>query len=197
LVARIDTPVLNFFLMVLFFPGLVFHIPHLGQFIGRAKELKPSMAVVELRIDNRTVQLNLHQPRGSMILRLTCRRVDLLALLVVCGPVSHLFSLVEQLDLNSTRPVEGSIPSTQFLDFFRPFTATRSLDVSSGVVPSIASALQELIGARATEVLPNLRDLSLEVSAKIGSIQEVIQPFVDARRLSGQPIAVHYLDERE
>jgi hypothetical protein len=38
--ARIDTPVLNKFSMSLFL-DLVFDVPHLKQFIGRAKGLKP------------------------------------------------------------------------------------------------------------------------------------------------------------
>jgi hypothetical protein len=51
--------------------------------------------------------------------------------------------------------------STQFLEIFQSFTAIRSLYVSKTLVPFIAPALQELIGESATEVLPNLRDLSL------------------------------------
>jgi hypothetical protein len=85
--------------------------------------------------------------------------------------------------------------STQFLEVFRLVTATRSLYVPESLGPVIASVLQELIGERATEVLPNLCDIFLERSAESGSIQEAIQPFVDARRLSGRPVAVHYLEE--
>jgi hypothetical protein len=59
-------------------------------------------------------------------------------------------------------------------------------------VPFIARALQELIGESTTEVLPNLRDLSLGGAAISGSIQEDIQPFIEARRLSGRPVAVHH-----
>jgi hypothetical protein len=68
---------------------------------------------------------------------------------------------------------------------------SRSLYVSKDIVPLIA--LQELIGERTTEVLPNLCDLFLRGSARSRSIMESIQPFVDARQLSGRPVAVHYL----
>jgi len=191
LVARIDTPVLNN--LRLAFPGPIFDVPHLKQFIGRANELKPSKAAklqIGLQLD---MQLNLHQPGGPM-LGLTCPGVASFFTLLR-GQVSHLCSLVERLDLHSPRPVTNGISSTEFLEFLRSFTATRSLKVSTWLVESIASALQTLIGARATEVLPNLRDIYLDASAEFGSVQEVLRPFVDARRLSGHPVAVHYLDE--
>jgi hypothetical protein len=59
-------------------------------------------------------------------------------------------------------------------------------------VPLIATALQGLIGPRATEVLPNLCDLFLGGSAMPGTVPEAMQPFVTTRRLSGQPVAVHH-----
>jgi hypothetical protein len=84
--------------------------------------------------------------------------------------------------------------STQFLEIFQSFTAIRSLYVSRTLVPFIARALQELIGESTTEVLPNLHNLSLGLggAAMSGSIQEDIQPFIEARRLSGRPVAVHH-----
>jgi hypothetical protein len=97
LVAHIDTPVLNN--LRLAFPGPVFDVPHLRQFIGRAKELKPSKAAklrIGLQLD---IQLNSHQPGGSM-LELTCPGVPSF-LTLLCGQVSHLCSLVERLDYSN------------------------------------------------------------------------------------------------
>jgi hypothetical protein len=79
---------------------------------------------------------------------------------MLCGQVSHLFSLVERLDLPLSHPPTRSItPSTDLVEILGLFTATRSLRVNDNILPLIAPVL---IGAGATEVLPNLRDLLLE-----------------------------------
>ncbi|KAI0292179.1 hypothetical protein BC826DRAFT_454759 [Russula brevipes] len=197
LVARIDTPVLNQLNMT-FFPRPSFDVPCLKQFIDRAKGLKPSKAA-ELRISPWSIHLDLHGPS----LGVRCDRFDwqLSSFALLCGQVSHLLSLVERLDLPPMAPASPSsksvMVSTQFLEIFRLFTSIRSLHVPEDLMPLIASALHELIGERATEVLPNLRDIFLERSARSGSILEVMQPFIDARRLSGRPVAVHYLEEAQ
>jgi pimeloyl-ACP methyl ester carboxylesterase len=201
LVARIDTPMLNR-LHVTFFQCSVFlDVRHLKEFIGRAKGLKPSKAA-ELRLHSWTIHLVLQQPHTFM-LGVRCRRFDweVSTLALLCGQVSHLFSLVERLDLRFIwrGPLTGTkiVMSNQFLEIFRLFAAARSLCVHKDLALPITVLLQELVGARATKVLPNLRDLLLEGSAKSRSIQEAMQPFVDARRLSGQPVAVHYLEETQ
>jgi hypothetical protein len=197
LVAHIDTPVLNQLDMT-FFPNPTFDVLRLKEFICRAKGLKPSKAA-SMRIFSSSIHLNLQQPDSSSLgVRYDGIEWQVSSLALLCGQVSHLFSLVERLDLPSECPPgNGVMVSTQFLEIFRLFTATRSLYVPESLGPLIASALRELIGERATEVLPNLRDLFLERSARSGSIHEVIQPFVDARRLSDRPVAVHYLEERQ
>jgi hypothetical protein len=198
LFARIDTPVLNL-LYMRFFMDFVFDIPHLKQLIGRAKRLNPPKAA-ELWFDPRNITLGLE--RGSR-LNVRCERIDwqLDSMARVCDQLSPLFSSIERLDLTWDSMSSGpqaepqgkdDMEPTQFLEIFQPFTAIRSLYVSKTLVPFIARALQELIGESTTEVLPNLRDLSLGGAAMSGSIQEDIQPFIEARRLSGRPVAVHH-----
>ncbi|KAI0302758.1 hypothetical protein BC826DRAFT_431857 [Russula brevipes] len=185
-----------------FFLEPFFNIPHLKQFIGRAKNLKPSKAATLLISPSRIV-LELDQPRGSMLKILINHEsenwqdeVDSIAL--VCGHLSPFCSLIERLDFISNLSPAGlegddDIESTtQFIQVFRPFTAIWSLHICRSLVPFIATALQELIGESATDVLPNLRNLFLGGSEIFGTVQEVIQPFVTARRLSGQPVAVHH-----
>jgi hypothetical protein len=194
--ARIDTPTLNRLHMA-FFLDLVFDIPHFNQFIGRAKQLNPSKAA-KLWFGPRSIQLELDQPPSAW-LRVSCTRIDwqLDSIARVCGQLSPFFSSIERFDLIpnglSLEPQgKDDMEPTQFLEIFQPFTAIRSLYVSKTLVQFIAPALKELIGEGATEVLPNLRDLSLEGSAISGSIQEDIRSFIEARRLSGRPVAVHH-----
>ncbi|KAI0298211.1 hypothetical protein BC826DRAFT_1184390 [Russula brevipes] len=194
--ARIDTPVLNVLLMT-FFMDLVFDVPHFNQFI-RARGFNPSRAA-KLWFSPRTIALQLDQP-FVLSLEVRCDRIDwqLDSMTRLCGQLSSFFSSIERLDLawstSAASPeLQGKddMEPTQFLEIFQALTAIRSLHVSKELVPLIASALKELTGESATEVLPNLRDLSLEGSAISGSTQEDIQPFTEARRLSGQPVSVH------
>jgi hypothetical protein len=78
----------------------------------------------------------------------------------------------------------------QFSAIFRSFPAVQRLHVALRFVEPV---LQELTGTKATEVLPELRDLFLEGLQSSPSVQEVIQPFIAARQLSGHPVAVHDL----
>ncbi|KAI0285705.1 hypothetical protein BC826DRAFT_111932 [Russula brevipes] len=194
--ARIDTPVLNQ-LYIVFFMDLISNVPHLKQFIGRARGLNPSKAA-NLLFDPRFIRLELKQPPG-LSLQVRCDRIDwqLDSMALICDQLSFFFSSIERLDLisydMSLEPQgKDDMETTQFLEIFRPFTAIRSLYVSNTFLLLVAPALKELIGESATEVLPNLRDLFLEGSAISGSIQQDIQPFIETRRLSGQPVAVHH-----
>jgi hypothetical protein len=78
----------------------------------------------------------------------------------------------------------------QWLEFFHPFTAVKNLYLSEEFTPSIASALQDLVGSRMTEVLSTLQNIYLERLQPSEPIQEGIEKFVAARQLSGHPITV-------
>ncbi|KAI0302764.1 hypothetical protein BC826DRAFT_432022 [Russula brevipes] len=196
--ARIDTPVLNKFSTTLS-TDAIFDVPQLTQFIGRAKGLEPyKIARVAFTISS--VRLSLTEPL-PLSLEMTCgtrgisRKVHAISL--VCGRLSPFLSLVERLDLIGNRlPYrsrwEEDTASPRFLEVFQPFTAIQSLHVSEGLVPFIALALQQLVGERATEVLPKLCDLFMQGSEIPRTVQEAMQPFLTARRLSGQPVVRHW-----
>ncbi|KAI0277091.1 hypothetical protein BC826DRAFT_43221 [Russula brevipes] len=196
LVSRIDTPRLSRLYMSLFLDP-VFDIPQLKQFIGRAKSLKPFKAA-KLLFDNLSIELELDEPCGPT-LKLGCcaginRQVSSMAL--VCSRLSPSFSLIKRLDLVPSyphfHPLSGdATESTQFLDLFRPFTAIQSLYVSERLVPHVVPALLERIGERATEVLPDLRDLFFG-GYTFGSVRDAL---LAQQQLSGQPIVLHHWEE--
>ncbi|KAI0288391.1 hypothetical protein BC826DRAFT_1107792 [Russula brevipes] len=194
--ARIDTPVLNKF-STSFFLDPVFDVPHLKQFIGRAKGFKLSKVA---RVDFSTwfIRFCFTEPL-SLSLKIKCDRIELEvnAMSLVCNQLSPFLSLVERLDLiaglSGFKPQgEDDFESSRFLELFRPFTAIRSLHVSHSLVPLVTPALQQLIGPRTTEVLPNLRDLFLGGSQTFEPVKKAMQPFVTARQLSGHPVAIHH-----
>jgi hypothetical protein len=73
---------------------------------------------------------------------------------------------------------------------FPPIYRLQSLYISKGLVPLIESALQGLVGGRTMEVLPVLRELSLEGLQPSEPVPKGIESFVAARELSGHPLAV-------
>jgi hypothetical protein len=75
-----------------------------------------------------------------------------------------------------------------WLELLHPFAAVKNLYVMEGFVPRIAPALQELVGARSTEVLPTLENIFLQRFH--GPLHEGIEKFVAARLLTGHPVAV-------
>jgi hypothetical protein len=85
---------------------------------------------------------------------------------------------------------QDDIENSQWLEFFHPFIAVKGLYISQVIVPHIAPVLRELVGEMATEVLPALQTLFLEETLEPGPVQETFGSFVDARKLSGHPIAV-------
>ncbi|KAI0292169.1 hypothetical protein BC826DRAFT_969714 [Russula brevipes] len=154
LVAHIDTPMLNRLDMT-FLPSPILDVRHLKEFIGRAKgsshPRQPSYGFPHSPSTSTWKSHVVHQWESSAT------------------------RLIGRLPPESP-PGNGVMVSTQFLEIFRLVTATRSLYVPESIGQIIASVLQELIGERATEVLPNLRDIFLERSARSGSIQQ--QPII-------------------
>ncbi|KAI0302781.1 hypothetical protein BC826DRAFT_986315, partial [Russula brevipes] len=141
------------------------------QFIGRAKGLKP-YKVARVAFTAWAIQLSLTEP-----LPLTVE--------IMCGDRTHwkfslLLSLVERLDIAGY--VRLKPREEDYLDFSQFF---HHLPPSGDVIES-----------RATGVLPNLRDIFLGGSTIPGTVPEAMQPFVDARRLSGQPITIHRWEEQ-
>jgi hypothetical protein len=195
--ARIDTPVINKFSMTLSLDP-VFDVPHLKQFIGRAKGLGP-YKVARVAFITSSVQLELIGPL-PLSLEMTCDfMIDwkVYVLSCVCGQLSPFLSLVERLDITGRLYFDPQgEDDSEFSRLFQPFSAIRSLHVSESIVPLVAPSLQGFISERATEMLPDLRDIFLGGYAIPETVPEAMQSFVDARRLSGQPIDIHHWEEK-
>jgi hypothetical protein len=73
---------------------------------------------------------------------------------------------------------------------YLPFTAVKNLYLCREFGPGITAALQELVGARITEVLPSLQNIFVESLQPSGTFQENIGQFVAARQLSDHPITI-------
>jgi hypothetical protein len=70
----------------------------------------------------------------------------------------------------------------------------KNLYLCERIMPRIAPALQELVGARTTEVLATLENIFLKGLQPSGPLQEGIEKFVAARQLTSHPVAVSRWD---
>jgi hypothetical protein len=90
---------------------------------------------------------------------------------------------------------DDAIENTLWSQLLLPFTAVKYLYLSKEFAPGIAAALQELVGARITDVLPSLQNIFIEGLESSGPLQESIGRFVAARLLSDHPITVSAWDK--
>jgi hypothetical protein len=92
--------------------------------------------------------------------------------------------------LENASPRQDDIENSQWLELLRPFTAVMDLYICRELLSRITHALQELIGERATELMPALQTLSSREPFPSGPVQDAIENFVASRQLAGRPIAV-------
>jgi hypothetical protein len=210
LVARIDAPLLDL-LDITFFHQVIFHTPQLAQFIGRTTQLKTGD---EARVTfySWTAVVTLSSPqmcRRILELKCSCSKSDwrLSSVAQICSSSLSLISSLERLYVYEREDVQScwqnvgeydiDIENVQWVELFRPFATVKALYLSREFTPRIAPALQELVGGRATEVLPSLKSLFLEQLHPSKAVQEAIETFVAARQLSGHPIAIYYWDRKQ
>ena len=187
LVARIDAPLLVK-LNITFFHQLIFDTPQLTQLISRTPNFKAFYAA-EMQFSELGVWISTIDEELS--LGIWCRQSDwqLSSLAQVCSSV--LIPTIEHLYIREIAPLswQDDIETGQWLELLHRLTAVKDLCISREFTPRIVTTLQELVGGRATEVLPALQTLFLEETLPSG-VQETINKFVAARELAGHPIAV-------
>ena len=197
-VARIDAPLLDT-IRIIFFHQLVFDIPQLAQFMRRTTRLQPPNEA-HMDFNDYSVQIGSLPPRRDFEdksrLMISCRDLDwqLSSLAQVFTSFFPSIYMVEHLYIPGPREMPSQwqdvTENVQWLEFFHPFTGVKNLYVCKEYAQCIAPALQEIVGERATDVLPALEGFFLEDLPQSGPVQEAIGQFVAARRLLGHPVAV-------
>ena len=197
LVARFDSPRL-FKLCIAFLHqiNINFDNPHLVQFISRSPVFnEPMEAQVEFDFDAVDIQLISGTPDdyGELYVTISCGQSDqqLSSIAQVCTNCLPPLLTVENLQVFTKDPYSGldwkdDIEEDQWLEFLRPFAAVKII-LSEEFESGIASALQNLVEGRTTEVIPSLKNIFLTRSESSGTFQEAIGQFIAARQLSGHP----------
>jgi hypothetical protein len=191
LVARIGAPHLDT-LQIKFFHQLIFNTPELAHFIIRTPEFKAHKdAHVVFSHSGVSILVPGSVDRG-LKLKISCRESDWqlgsLAQIFSSSFPHSLITSLERLaiydDKRSPPHWKEEVENGQWLELLHPFTAVKDLYLFRGLPLRIAPALQELVGERATEVLPALQCLNLEGINPSVSLQKAINQFIVARQLS-------------
>ena len=197
ILARIDTPRLNN-LNITFFNQIIFDSPQLFQFVRRGPTLRTpekchiafSSKAIIVKFPSQTSIF------GGLSVEIQCTAPEwqLSSLEQVCILFLPSVSALENLyiDEDPERPPswQDDIENTLWLDFLRSFVAVKNLYVSEEFLPRIGPALQELVGGRMTEVLPNLENIFLQGFQQWIPLHKGIEKFVAARQLTSHPVAV-------
>lgn len=200
LVSKIDAPALEQFIVTLFEQSS-FDIPHLSQFIGRAKALRsPHQTSIELSDAEITFTHDFQlTPAASPLprnfkLRLSYDEIDLQmpTLVHISRQLSALAS-PERLDVVALSdcflwrdPSEAD--SVQWLELFRLFPGVKRLGVSSALAPIVASTFEQV--AEMSGILPSLCELHMGASRAL--TPSAVERFAAERERSGYPVSVHY-----
>ncbi|KAN0116297.1 hypothetical protein V8E52_006122 [Russula decolorans] len=198
LVTFIDAPQLNT-LDITFFNQIDFDFPRLAQFINRTPTIR-TLDEAHVQFNDYFASVGLPPGSGTLEITISCREHDwqLSSIEQVCNSFLHPISTVEVLYIEHEYSQlvwkNDAIENTLWLQLLLPFTAVKDLYLSREFAPGIAAALQELVGARITDVLPSLQNIFMEGLESSGPLQESIGRFVAARLLSDHPIAISAWD---
>jgi hypothetical protein len=209
ILSRIETPMLNqsnFW----FFNQLVFDSPLLGHFIRRTETFMTTRSAtvvlsdpdIQIRLSEREEMADDLWPGDSPAqwLGISCKPLDwqLSALVQVLNSFLSSLSMLKSLKIAVySHNWQGEVEAIQWQELLHPFSAVKKLTLKSeDLIRLVAPALQELAGERATEVLPALQNLVLDVKdwRPLGPVKEAIEQFIAARQLCGHPVTVHYWD---
>jgi hypothetical protein len=207
ILARIDAPRL-YDLKITFFNEIIFDLPQLFQFVSRRPTLKaPAKGHIELDYGAIVKFSSETSDDGVLTVEILCTSSDwqLSSLEQVCTSFLPPVSTLEDLHISGhwgvwpPRP-QDNVENTLWLDLIRSFVAVKNLYLSKELVPCIATALQELVGGRVTEILPTLENIFLQGFQPSGPLHEGIEKFLAARQLTSHRVAVSRWDwekERE
>jgi len=190
LIARIDTPLLSSFGLQFFYQP-IFDIPQVPQFLRCVEKFKPPLTADIYFLDLAVVARFDSPGCDDVFLRFDCTGLarQLLLLERIYAQCLPHTSHVNHLKLNRYNTSEsGQQDFALWLEFLRPFNAVRILDVTNVELEAdIACVLGGLTAERAAEVLPMLCTVVLHEPEET---EPLLRPFIDARKLSDQPVAV-------
>ena len=200
--AHIDAPRL-YILYTILFNDIVFDTPQLTQFISRTPIMRAlEKAHVTFDGDATAVELSSlgHGQYKGLEVKIPCRELEwqvssMEQICASCLPPLPTLDLHIDGNPHYRQHWQGNVDNAMWLQLLQPFTSVKNLYLSEEIAGRIVPALQELVGDRATEVLPTLENIFLEEGQRSGPVQEGIQQIVAVRQATNHPIAVSYQEK--
>jgi hypothetical protein len=198
-VAHIDAPRL-FHLETTLFNDIIFDTPQFTQFISRTPIVE-ALEKAHVTFDGTAAAVQLSS--------LTSGKYERLVVEIPCKELDWQVSSMEQICTSCLPPLptldlhiygnphyrqhwQSNVDNVLWLRLLHPFTSVKNLYLTEEIARRIVPALQDLVGVRATEVLPTLENIFLEEGQRSGPVQEGIQQVVAVRQAAGHPITVSY-----
>ena len=196
IVGRIDTPALDRF-NITFFTQLVFNMPLLRDFLSRTTVFRePHQARVFF--NEPSIEFNLSHYGGiadcrMLEIRILCSMPEwqLSSLAQFCSIALPPFPTLERLRIYPGAHFPTDMESSQWLELFNPFINVKALVLPLSFARRVATALGELTGPTVAEVLPALRQLSVNETFSHGPFRKIFAQFVTARQLCGHPVSLN------
>jgi F-box-like len=198
-VAHIDAPQL-FCLDTTLFNDIVFDTPQLTQFISRTQWMK-ALEKARVTFEGNAAAVELSSLTSGIYdkleVRILCRELDwqvssMVQVCTSCLPSQPTLDLHIDGNPHYRQHWQANVENALWLRLLHPFTSVENLYLSEEIARRIVPALQDLVGERATEVLPALENIFLEEGQRSGPVQEGIQQVVAVRQATNHPIAVSY-----
>ena len=194
LVARMDAPSLDSVCITLLYDHIT-EFSQLGRFMGltaRIQEFNEAHVVFDY-----FVEIKFLPPTRILDVRSEFRIPHdfvqwwtLTQVLISFSATFFSVYTVEHLYISSPGEPRWNYANMDWLDFFRPFTAVKTLYLCKKIAEFISSALQELVGESVASVFPALESIFLEEPEPSRPVQDAFRQFIAARQLSGHPVAV-------
>jgi hypothetical protein len=187
LVAQIDAPRLVFS-RITYFNQLIFHVPQLSRFIGRADNLRQAtFRHAQVGLGGGKVYISFVCEQASplksyLFLQISCQELDwqVSCITQILGESSPILSNVAHLSIHAHRLRPGwknDMVYSDWLDLLRPFVVVETLLVSRQLAGHVALAFQQVTGETVAELLPALHLLCLE-----GQLDGSVGKFTAVRR---------------
>ena len=188
---------------------LAFDIPPLRDFIWRTK-LLDALHRADTSFSDYNAGISLFQRKGGVDFKVFNLEIPFFEsssrLVTFAQACSSLLLPLPSLEhLSIYKPYSGrwrlrgqnEVGGPQWMKLLRLFVAVKNLVLDEPALGSVASALQELVGERVTEVLPALQNIFLVGSLPLDPVPECIGKFIAARELSGRPVVVRHQKTKE
>jgi len=203
IVGRMDAPALDR-VSITFFNQLVFRTPLLCNFFSTCKAVFQDPDQADVFFTRSSIDFTLSQGEGILDRRILEVKISssvpewqLSSLAQFLSASLPTLPTLERLSIHadsSSQYFPSDMENNQWLELLHPFVNVKDLYISIWVAGRFATALQELTGNTATEVLPALRRIFVDVPSFSATIWDAFAHFITARQFSGHPVTVHAME---